>query len=334
MKDPKTEQYLTAGNFKWDYAKKVLFRDIDLKASEDNPSRLLRSLNQEVAITYGLAMERGDEFPAIVLLGGRENGKYLIATGVHRVAGAQLANIDHFDAYVVIEPDGYREEVLIRQLNIFEGYGVSIQDRINQILLLHEKYPDKPLAQLAREWNLKEATVKSAWHAVSALKRGERCGYDFTRAKVPKSMQVALNGIHSEVVYQKAAQLAITPGVNGGDIDTMVREIKKAPREEAAGLAIVDRYAHEATQRRIQSKAKHGRISPIAAHKLIGDCKRVLNQIDKGMDHLHLSALVNPYSALLVVEETMKYLKSVAAELERLKRIRDSSGVTTTVAVH
>src|SRR5215475_4784303 len=133
MIDPKTEQYLTQGAWKWKLHKQVPFTDIDLKASYDNPSRMLTRIDDERVQAYGLAMESGVEFPAIVLLvldPAKSSFKYLIATGVHRVSAADLCGLTAFDAYVVTEPDEYRHELLIRQLNTIEGNGISIRDRI------------------------------------------------------------------------------------------------------------------------------------------------------------------------------------------------------------
>lgn len=322
MRDLKTEGHLKHGQFKYTYHERIELSEIDIAGSLENPARLLKRVNEDIALNYGCAMEAGDEFPAIVLL-KREAEKLLIATGVHRVKGAELARIDHFDAYIVVEPDLYRQELLIRLLNTWEGYGVSIQDRIAQVLLMHEEHPEKTLAHLSREFRLKEKTVKSYWYAETALKRGQRCGYDFTKAKLGKTVQVALNTIHSDVVFQRAAQFALTPGVTGNTVEDLVRDIRKAPREESAGLAVVDRYIHDATQARIQSQAKHGRVSPSAANKMVGNCKRVLRQIEGGMDGLHLAALADPLSALIVIEELMKNLKAVCMELERVRRLRE-----------
>jgi hypothetical protein len=148
MKDPKTEQFLTHGAWKWQYQRHILFADIDRAASKENPSRLLARIDEERVQTYGLAMEEGVEFPAIVVLAldpAVSSYRYLIATGVHRIEAADLAGLKEFDAYVVAEPDQYRAELLIRRLNTIEGHGVSIRDRVLQILHLHETYPDQSL---------------------------------------------------------------------------------------------------------------------------------------------------------------------------------------------
>src|SRR5262252_7348296 len=94
MKDPKVEQLLERGVFVWKYHKRVDFAEIDVKASEENPARLNRRLDDERAYQYGAKMEAGEEFPAIVLLPllePHEPFKYIVATGMHRIKGAEVA---------------------------------------------------------------------------------------------------------------------------------------------------------------------------------------------------------------------------------------------------
>lgn len=81
MKDQKTEQFLEQGGYHYEYHPHVDFSEIDLKASYENPARLLRRVDEDRAISYALAMEEGTEFPAIVLLthDGIPPAQYLIA---------------------------------------------------------------------------------------------------------------------------------------------------------------------------------------------------------------------------------------------------------------
>jgi len=74
--------------------------------------------------------------------------------------------------------------------------------------------------------------------------------------------------------------------------------------------------------RHAQAHAKHGRVSPAPANKLLGNCKRLINQIEHGIDQIHLSALANLDDGMIVCTETIKSLKRVLSELERIKRVQ------------
>jgi hypothetical protein len=329
MKDPKTEHYLDRGQWKWKYQAKVAIVDIDLKTSLENPARLLRRLDEPRAENYALAMIDGTEFPAIVLLllDPIADYKYEIATGCHRVDAARQAEVTTFDAYIVTEPDAYRREVLIRQLNTLEGQGVSVEDRILQVLELHRKYPTQSLPQLAKEWNLKEKTIRTHWTVDQAMERGQRFGFDFVKSKLAQSSALALHAIHSDVVYQKAADFALSPGVRSSEIAEMCKEIKTT-RDETSAVAIVERHIREIEQQRAHERAKHGRTSPAPANKLLGNVKRIVHQIERGIDHLHLSALAQPSMARLIFEDGIKCLKRVIDDLDRMERLKDRSTTT------
>jgi len=163
MRETKTENWLNAGGYKWEYVEKVDFKKIDIEGSRSNPARLLKKVNEEIGWDYAYAMERGDEFPAIILLTlDGSKFQYLIATGVHRHFAYDANGKTSCDAYVVSEGDQYRRELLIRRANTYEGYGVTHDDRILQALEMHQSYPEITMTQLAKEWGLKLDTIKIA----------------------------------------------------------------------------------------------------------------------------------------------------------------------------
>jgi hypothetical protein len=326
MRDPKTEHFLDSGNYKWRYVEKVDFAEIDLKASLENPARLHRTVNEDVALSYALAMEAGDEFPAIVLLTLDSTTSilpYLIATGVHRVTAAKDYQIrDWFDAYVVAEADAYRRTSLTRRLNIIEGYGVTMKDRIAQALQDHKEHPDVSLGALAKDWHLKLDTLKTAKATQSAVDRGRRFGYTLDDGKLKltqKSIQ-SLGLIHSDKVFDRAAHFAIVNAAPTNDIVDLCKEIKKT-RDEGAALAAVDRASLAAAEKRLQARARHGKISPAPASLFFGDCRRINNQADRGIDRLHLAAYPDRNAARSLCQQTIELMKRVLAALDHIERI-------------
>jgi flagellar biosynthesis GTPase FlhF len=323
MKDPKTEQYLTHGQWAWDYHERVPVAEIDMAASETNPARLHRRLDDDRAIQYGMEMKAGVEFPAIVLLNLTDSPgfKYLVATGMHRLKGAWATDKTWFDAYVVTEADIYRRDYLTRHLNAIEGRGMTMAEQITQALALHEAYPSKSLGLIAKEWNLKLSTLQVEMAAKRSRLRARKYGFDLDRAKVPQKAAVALGSIHSDVVFEKAAEfVATTGGVQNSEVRDMAAEIKKA-RDEKSQLAIVDKYREAAEEKTRRAKAKHGRIRPAAANRVIADARRLNNQIDKPLVDMHVAALENRPDALILIDDLIDNLKRFRAELERAERM-------------
>jgi ParB-like chromosome segregation protein Spo0J len=250
----------------WEYHDKIELAEIDLKTSEDNPARLLSRLDEDRVLSYAVAMLDGVEFPAIVLLRVSERGyKYLIATGVHRIKAALEAKLTEFDAYIVNEAAAYRSEALIRQANTIEGHGVSIRDRIAQVLLLHERYPAHSLARLAKEWDLNPKAVPRAWTTQTASRRARRLDFNFERLKLPQNIILGLNRLHSDKVFTHAAELIINYGLQSVEAEQLLRALTKERGGEAEELKIIRQHQEEAAARQAHAKARHGRLSPAPA---------------------------------------------------------------------
>lgn len=324
MRDPGTEQYLEKGIYAWKYRERVEFRQIDLEASLQNPARILRRLDQDKAIEYGMAMVAGDEFPALLLLNlenPHDGFEYLVATGCHRIEGAQkLAEKYWFDAYVVTEADHYRRELLVRQANQRVGKGMDHHEILEHILFLHETY-GKSLTQLAKEWHQSLSSVQTASAERKARSRARRFGFDFDRFKVSLKAAVAINTIHSDIVFKEAAALLIAQNVlNAGEIREMVQEIKKA-RDEKSQVDVVERYHDIAEERLAKQRATRGRVKPVAINRIMSLIKQVNKQLLVPFDDLHVSALEDRPHHIIVIEELMKSLKRLKEEIDRVDRL-------------
>jgi ParB-like nuclease family protein len=322
MKDPKTENFLRAGGYKFDYAPRVLFKEIDIDASRANPARLLKKVDEERALNYAIAMERGDIFPAIVLLTlDNSKFKYLIATGVHRHRAYDDLDIDHCDAYIVREGDEYRRESLIRLLNTLEGYGVSQKDRIVQALEMHQKYPVIPMVQLAGEWSVRPDTLKTAITEQKAVDRGLRLGHNFTdgRVRLPQRSILALNQIHSDVIFDRAASFAMETGATTNEILDLCGKAKKA-RDEQSGLALVTEAAALVARRRQSQRVQTGRLPQAPSSKVFHGVRSLNNLASRGIDKLFLKGHPDRPGFRLVCEEGIDTLKRIIEALDTIDR--------------
>jgi hypothetical protein len=342
MREEKTESYLVRGGFKWSYNKSVPFTEIDFKASEDNPARLNRRIDNDRAFQYAQEMETGVQFPAIVLLNlpqPHDGQKWLIATGVHRYTAAGAAGIKAHDAYLVTEPDLYRREVLCRQLNALEGQGITVSEQITQVLWLNEHYPSKSITQLTKEWGLKLSTVQAAAGEQRTKVRARSKGWDLERVKVPQKTSLALGAIQNDNVFEKAVELVCSvPGVSTSDAKEMAAEVKKA-RDEVSQLATIKKWRVIAEDRARLARSRHGRIAPGAANKVVGDIRRVNNQLVQNMGELHVGALngAAQQDALILARDCIENLKRFVVEIERVQRMTRpplATGATVSPELH
>jgi hypothetical protein len=323
MIDQKTEQWLKRGGYKFDYHKVIRLTEIDYKTSVENPSRLAKQLNDDKVQEYGLKMEAGVEFPALLLIlidpGSGRKFKYDILTGCHRYAAADLAGKKTFDGYVVIEADDYRIEWAARMANTIEGTAPSLRDTLTQLCEMHTKYK-KTLSELARQANVKIQTLNNFWHEEQAIRRAQKYGYDSKRHKIGRTALISLAGIHSEVVFEKAIKTILNYGSTNQEIEQLARDIKKT-RDEATATRIIDDYVKATADFRMAQQAKHGRAQPTKAVQLRGYIRNTVNLIDGGLDKLHLGSMPRLDMFKVLIAEAQEKMKALAAEVDKIERI-------------
>jgi hypothetical protein len=320
-----TEALFKQGNYKFRYVEKLLFSDIDLKASEENPARLRRKIDDLLVNEYGLAMLEGAPFPAIVVF-AVDQAKYLVGTGMHRIKATKDCKLDWHDAYIVTEPDQYRQELLLRLLNGIEGKRDTRQDVTHHIFSMHEKFPNTTIPELAKMFHIPAATALSAWNEYQGIKRASKLGFDFDNGNQPQNTIIALNKIGSDIVYQKAAELPHYYNVTGRMVENMVRDVNAVKTKgQDAEMAVVKKYHDQAEEEQRRIKSRVGKTSSTMGTKFIGGCRGLSRQASKGVEHLHLSALVNPRDSLNAILDLKDHLNKVQAELERIIRMQGGS---------
>lgn len=132
---PQTERWLESYGVTGAQLATIPLERIDIPASHANQARLTgEPINEEVALGYGLSMERGDVFPPIIVTPTAKG--YLVIDGNHRVAGTQLAKKDEIDAYVITNVTTPQRMLLTFDANTRHGYRTTTNERIQQALAL------------------------------------------------------------------------------------------------------------------------------------------------------------------------------------------------------
>lgn len=327
MRDPRTEAFLDRGQWHWTYEPTVIFDEIDLPYSADNPARLNRKIDDERVLQYAEEMQDGVEFPAIVLVTPSDRGvnPYDVATGMHRLRASDMAQSNapkRVDAYVVTEPDRYRREVLTRRLNTIEGRGVDNKEQIIHVIYLHEQFK-LPISTLAKEWHLKESVVRKHLRAEQACKRAREFGFDLNRAKISVTTQGMLHSsIHSDRVFGEVVRFVVMHGPPPTVIDDICRNIRDL-RDEAQALAIVHSYIQAEEERQERERAKTARTRSGPAQTMIANAGRFNKHVSQGIDLLFLSSLTGPdkMKARAFLDDVISNAKRIIAELDRIEQI-------------
>jgi hypothetical protein len=324
MKEPKVENYLKRGQYKFDH-KTIPLADIDMTASKENPARLTTAVDADRVTKYGCEMIDGVEFPAIVVLNQPSDHpfKWIIGTGVHRTCAAIEAGKTTIEAYCVFEPDDYRRDLLFKQLNTLEGIGVSIPEQVRLVIDIHMKR-NIPLKQLAAEWDLRLSQLQNALLDYRARHRGEEHGWDFKKQKVPQKTYLALNRISSNVTYEAAAKCAVFQKLPPSVVEEMVGEVVKT-KSEADAAERIHTYRDIAMREAAKSKAVIARLPTARANKMLSDAKAFARSLDDGIEKLFLSSLPDIPRAIDIVQRVIDRAQDIKLELEHIQRSEPGS---------
>jgi hypothetical protein len=256
MRDTKTEQQLDRGGFTWRFVEAFPINKIDLAASKANPARLLRQLDKERCLEMAVAMEAGVDFPAIVL-SEEPNNLFILATGMHRLEGADVIKRTTFDAYIVIETDPYRRELLMRSINCIEGRGQTRDENLAHCAELHRLF-GRPVDDLAAAFNLKITAIRDYLRSIKFDEHAEQLGVGDLSRGFPQRMKQDLSTIKIDVLLVDTIRLIKSTKMSGSSAKQLIKEITEC-RGEKAGLRILEQRRQEALQREESAKAKYGR---------------------------------------------------------------------------
>lgn len=235
--DTLAEQVLNKWEVKFRVAV-VRIDEIDLAASADNHARIRgKAVDSEVIQDYGLALERGDTFPRVVLLkASAGKKKYVIMGGNHRVRAADLNGDEEIEAYVFESTDKVQADLIPRQLNVGLGITCSKEEAVEHAIYAINSY-GYTTKRAAEEWGLREDYLK---RKISTSKMAEKLAkYGVNARRLPEATLAKLNAISDNVnVLAAAGRAILSQGMSGEEAAVFVNEVKAA-ETEADRMAVV-----------------------------------------------------------------------------------------------
>lgn len=247
MRDPKIEDWLKENGFKFQFAEGFPIDQIDMVKAKENPVRLDRKYDPDIADGYGIHMlDHGttSKFPAVVLLERPRQALKEVMGGTHRLCGAVEAKFPGFDAYVVRESDPARIDILHGALNSLEGMGESHQGRLQRAAELVAKHPSLKIAAIAKVLGIKAQVAGDYVTAAKAERRADRLGVGptFSNQKMPLKTRAAFEGLQSDNTFVLAVHLLSKhPDLRGGSGVSLLKELKGCGSESKAKMLIVGR---------------------------------------------------------------------------------------------
>lgn len=235
--DAHAEQRMRAFGIKWEVMR-VRISDIDRDESRRNNARMADPMNDDLAGEYGIAMERGDQFPRIILL-HREGKKYLIISGNHRTGGADAIGIKVVEAYVIYTTDAAIIDLLPRILNRGHGARQSKEEAIEHAIYAVNRYGYEP-KDAATAFGLQAHAITEEIRIRKVRDTLTAKGINTTR--IPKTHIRKLGSLASnENVLVSATRLASSGAMSTDGISTFVEEIRDK-KTEASQMAVIADY--------------------------------------------------------------------------------------------
>jgi ParB-like chromosome segregation protein Spo0J len=215
--------------------KQVDLKHIDQKASLNNHARHDKPINDDLIEDYSIAMERGDEFPRVVLA-PTANGSFVVLGGNHRIQAAMRIGEKSAPCYVVDSKTPELLDLLPRALN--RGHGLR-QDRVQALdnaCFAVTKY-NKTVQQAAEMFGLHKNMIGSELRARKMSELLQSKGVK--THNLNKSILNTLNTIPIESVQVAAARAIGAAQMTINEASGFIRDIKEAKATEASQMAVV-----------------------------------------------------------------------------------------------
>lgn len=234
---PDVERELDEKRVTWEFDPEVTLDQFDKEASLQNQARFTPLDSRTVEI-YTAAMDRGDEFPAVIAY--RRAGKrgLVMIDGNHRFHSHEGVGHTTIPTYILRDVSPEMVAVLTYVFNGRHGLPSSEEDRAAHAVFLIRNGATRPAA--AAVVGLPEGTVSRAWAKDQADRRAADVGVKGWQKLTP-SNRIRLSQIHTDGGFTEGVRLAVDAVLNGKQIAELVTEVNKT-RSETKQIDAVKEY--------------------------------------------------------------------------------------------
>lgn len=235
------EAWLDKHGVTWEYAGEVELSKTDFDKSLRNQARVYTTLDPEVVTTYAEAINRGDQFPAIVAHRSSKTAKLVNVDGNHRWAAFKEAGRTTAPTYLITKARPQTVVMMTFEANTKHGMPTSHAERLHQaVWLMHN---GATYAQASAAVNVKEGEVKRAWARQQADSRADEVGIlRTTWDAISQSSKNRLLNVLTDEGFRAAVDLTFRANLGAEDVFDLVAELNKV-KSSARQEAIVKQWA-------------------------------------------------------------------------------------------
>lgn len=320
MRDTILESWLNDQSVKWVYLDAVDVAKIAVDDEARRQIRLTTALDNERVLSYGIALENGDKFPAIAVFGKADAKLFPIASGLHRLAAFELVERKRTDVYAIDSSDKIVMDRIRRTINQINGLPVREDERMIHAVHLHrgDGYTIKDAARAA---NVPYAKLRDRLAAEQAEEALAPYGIDARQNKLTQTFLKELLTIRSDKHKADFTKLSLEARLTSADIGELRREIVNCKTDKDVEVVLAEwreRY------RDVIAQSRSGKLRPPTSplRSIPGYRKKIEDAWHKGKS---TAAMWDEPQVLKLIEE-LKLIASTAInsahELEKLLKGR------------
>lgn len=229
MTHPDTERLLDARGARHDYEPALPLDEIHEPTSRDQQYRV-EIYDPATVVRYKTDLERGDQFPPLIVRRRNKTGGYVLLSGMHRWHAARELGWTTFPAYIV------RCTPAVGRLISFDAnrtHGKPLSPSELGELAARLVELDGMTTEAAAK------TVGATVQQVDAALAAHRCDRraaevaDVDTTHLSLSLRAILARVEDDHVFGDAAELAVEHNLGGGAARQLVSQVQKLPRDEA-----------------------------------------------------------------------------------------------------
>lgn len=301
MRDSTVEKHLDDRLVKWRYVENVPLSQVDERNSLRNQARF-EPLHEDVVARYTEAMERGDEFPALVGA-QKKDGDYILTDGNHRYQAKKRSKAESVDIYVVTgSPEVL--QLLTFEANARHGMPPSIDERMRHAIYLIDNGASHESA--AASTGLQKSQVTSAWASERADRRARSLGVTRGWAKLTKSQRERLAGISTDAGFVEATKLVVDTRMSTLDTQRLANAMKPL-RSDKAQIEAVEMMRE---QLREMKSSESGPVTSVM------NARRLLIPHVAYIVSADIEAIVNSTITNAQAEDIIRRLKDAGAAID------------------
>lgn len=312
FRDEKAEAHLTQVGLTHQY-RQVKLSEIADKISLKNNARIIgASVNDDVVLSYAIAMEQPDAaFPGIVLV-KRDEG-YVVIDGNHRLQAYLMVEMEDkpksIDAHIVDGSDS-AIELATRSFNASNGLGQSNEEKFAHIRHLLRS-PGADIAAICRSFSVRREAVTrelKIWETDQMLHDLGFRNHGLSRKHLVEFARLSDN----QNVVKRVVTATLEYGLSGDRLNSLVGHVRRAKTEKTKIEAVADFCSGEA--------------KPLADDRSISTapnrdkCLKLLNTVriffsqHPSAEHCHLTANADFLQAKGLYDEVREYGDKIFCE--------------------